>query len=350
MTTTRTVCLVMILSVTAVLELHNVALVVPSVTPSTFNLPGTVLVAKEPASSFSSIDNVTHVSQPPTVIGTKEPAREQVMPFAAESSLARTTISYSGHALSYFIQPNEFVKVISDCLDEPGCSMQYLHMRKTGGTTVEHRFLMAVGRAKDFPAGSCCGATIVEMFNRMPETYCSAKFASYQVGFGIFANLMRKCRTKNKGKGRRLLRLITIREPIQMVLSMIHQFCNKNLSARSQKLLAACRRCSFTEDQDFWMKKVANFNKLLLKSSDVFQEAAERNETLLILENNDLDRFFRHLDRVSTSHNFSHNATSNRNVEMTNKCDFHMPSTMMKALRNATAIYRNLSLGLPPSL
>ena len=96
---------------------------------------------------------------------------------------------------------------------------------------------------------SCCEGRMLERFRENPNYYCTAPFASYQVKTNWFRDIIleecqdvfaRKAQNETKtssGARQKMVVLVTYREPVARVISIVHQLCNKNRDLRTEKLL-----------------------------------------------------------------------------------------------------------------
>jgi hypothetical protein len=128
-----------------------------------------------------------------------------------------------------------------------------------------------------------------------------------------------------------------------MTVSHIHQMCNKNADRRSERVAAACARCSYDEYRDVWDGYAEEINHQMEAVHEVaylhtnYSLPWERT-SVFTMEAGDMSAFLQAWlpDRRFVPYN-----PENKSV-----CDFAMPSTMMKSLRPATNIYRQLVAGI----
>ncbi len=238
----------------------------------------------------------------------------------------------------------------------------------------------------------CCGFPMMERFHKNEELYCETlKFGIYEVLGPQFADVVKTCinhQGKNSSaadrKNDEIVVLMTIREPIQLTLSQIHHQCNKNFEKKSEEEKIICKKCSFETNPDYFLTYVKQtnnvyegiasavpelldrFNKLsqysnFYEGSDgsekrnqtnggdnwiatVLGSRAEESHRVMILDQADIDRFFRLLEEHSPPGIMVPEGRGNE--EKTHVCSFGVTSSMMKALSPALEIYRNLTGGL----
>lgn len=266
--------------------------------------------------------------------------------------------------LIFHLDSEQFVKTYADCIiDEDGCSIQYLHIFKSGGTFMESKMRSILGLKYE------SSWNITERFYKNPAHYCSARFSSYQVSPPVFAEIIKKCQeinsmssnsSKASMKEKKIITMVTYREPIVLTMSNIHQICNKNLHLRTENERAACRRCNYEEDAKFFSGFAKFINQQLQgirqlandttwRQADSLTEEDNINSTqLLLMDNLDLNKFLNKLQLalpVKYSNGFKDTKRTDANLEKTENCNFHMPSKMMKEVEPACEDYRHLSFG-----
>merc|ERR1712003_450000 len=145
---------------------------------------------------------------------------------------------------------------MGDCLKDPGCSIQYLHRGKTGGTFVESQMFTMLGTKNE---ASCCQRPVVERFLKNRDYKCTLPFIAYQVKTAAFRDvILKECqkvfarKAQSSGARQRMVVLVTYREPVAKTISYVHQVCNKNLRGRSRSVQNICRRCNYHADPDHY--------------------------------------------------------------------------------------------------
>jgi hypothetical protein len=253
---------------------------------------------------------------------------------------SRHTNSSRPRAINFWQEPDTMVAAFQECQADPHCHIFYHHAYKTGGTSLEKAMYQVFG---EHSRKSCCNQAMVEDFAQRGEQLCRRKFVSWQVDSRTFFRFVRTCaRQYLQHPKLRLLLLTTFREPIPMTVSHIHQICNKNADRRSARVVAACTRCSYDEYRDVWDGYAEEINRQMEAVREVAHLQTNcslpwEQTSVFTMEAGDLSVFLQAWlpDQTFTPYN-----PENKNV-----CDFAMPSTMMKSLRPATAIYRQLVTG-----
>jgi len=240
-------------------------------------------------------------------------------------------------AINFRLQPTRFVQEMTSCFTDDDCHIYYYHFGKSGGTGFEERAETMFPPRLD----SCCNSRLMKRFRASPQTYCDAKFSSYQVSSRDFLErIVPTCMSNNKTRG---LILVSFREPLTRTLSYIHQMCNKNFKTRTPEGQQACRTCSYEKDKEFW-------NNLVQYASGQYQELYEvvatkiPNTQVLTVDLVDLSELYRDLWKATNHTAFT--MKINANPEQTSRCNFGFKSEMFRGLRPASEIYRNMTLGI----
>jgi len=266
--------------------------------------------------------------------------------------------------LNFMLEPNRTVAAFRSCEADPNCRIMYLHARKTGGTTVESGFRRIFGQEKQ---KSCCDDRLMHWVHKDPEYYCGLKFSSYQVSQEEFFKVVHMCAARAKEemwkaglpeKPPRFLLLSTFREPIQQTISWIHQTCNnmRVFGGRPEDVQAACLRCDYHSDEPVWdglVQQVTGFvndtwhvahldmgsyEESVVDGFDFsLSDPEEVQLESAIIEVPDLGRFFQ---MYKPNH-----PIASKNPEEKGNCDFYTPSEMIKKLRAAEGLYRQMVAG-----
>ena len=109
----------------------------------------------------------------------------------------------------YLTEPQRFVQTFQDCEDDPHCHVTYLHVPKTGGTTMEAALSQVFHQP---PESSCCGSYLLDLFRQNPDHYCNSKYTSWQVDYPVYFEVLETCFRRDVKKKRRVLMLISFRE------------------------------------------------------------------------------------------------------------------------------------------
>ena len=118
----------------------------------------------------------------------------------------------------FHLDKQPFVQVFADCLKDPGCSIQYLHRGKTGGTFVESQMFTMLGTKNE---ASCCQRPVVERFLKNRDYKCTLPFIAYQVKTAAFRDvILKECQkvfartAQRSGARQRMVVLVTYRESL----------------------------------------------------------------------------------------------------------------------------------------
>ena len=267
--------------------------------------------------------------------------------------------------------PGTFVRRFRDCMLDDRCHTIFLHIGKSGGTTLE----AALGKffnPQERVVGarwSCCGDELMDRFRAHKEEYCMSPFRPFQVGASNVPEIVDACRDvyreihagTNDARVHYLEVLVSIREPTTRELSKIHQMCNKNFGGREKRWQEACRRCTFDEDRDFWLSGASTTNQpyedvLALLSTPGHGRVATPNQTAAmdplpamvptyLIDMSDISPFLSELKQSLNELGSRLPIEGNRNKESKAICNFHMPSDLMKALSPALSAYRAIVSG-----
>jgi hypothetical protein len=247
-----------------------------------------------------------------------------------------TTPTQTWSATSFMHQPDEMVMAFAACEVDPDCHIMFHHAYKTGGTTIEYSMRKIFHEKKTF---SCCEDRMMNKFHRDKDFYCKRKFSAYQVGHEDFLEVLDACQHK------KVLVLTSFRDPVSLMVSWIHQMCNKLESRRSEEVLQACNACDFNQYTDVWMSMA---NETLRQLNNVWQVSQFNPADYPILEGRDVQVFALELPDVSAffkSWKPAMELPLGRNAEDLHRCNFYTPSTLIKYLRPGNEIYRHLVAG-----
>lgn len=251
------------------------------------------------------------------------------------------------NAVTFFhLDTDPFLKIYSQCIVDPTCSIQYMHSGKTGGTFLETLMKHVVDIETPL---SCCSKPMMQRFEKETVSYCNSPFSSYQVGGISFSHILKTCQEESKHekiKMKRIVALFTYREPLATVVSYIHQVCNKNLHVRSKEVLALCARCTYDADPIFLLDYHPGITLYELLTNQTFLSLGEGVD-FLALDNADITRFSTDLkDSLPLMYKERFNLpNATVNGEKTQLCNFAMTSDMIKKYSLDSQAYRNLTLG-----
>jgi hypothetical protein len=235
-------------------------------------------------------------------------------------------------------QPDKMVKLVKQCEKDKNCHFAYHHVPKSGGTTLEQAFFQV---HKQPPESSCCNEFLIERLQKDPKKWCSAKFTSWQMDDPLYFKMLKYCFDWDTTKKRRVLIMVSYREPQQTYLSFVHQRCNKNWEKRNEIMQAACLACNYdTYTDKVWnrlaariVEQVAGAWKVMQLQTDV-KLPWDRINGIVGLEPNDLDAFLKAWKPQTTF--------IKANEETVDICYFRLTSTLLKRLGPAAEWYRRL--------
>ena len=240
-----------------------------------------------------------------------------------------------------------------DCLNDKHCRFTYHHAYKTGGTTIEAAFERICSQRHE---QTCCDDHVLDKFVSRQTYFCHAKFSSWQVHSEEVWGVSDKCSQMllnntfdDSLNHTRYVIFTTFRDPIEMLVSHINQHCNKNLDRRTPRVLEACMACNYSSHLDVWNEYVDEIN---LQVSSIYNVTTLRSQlhsttlnfdrlkVLTMMQPSEIDAFFQTWNPPNY-HNIVH-----KNSENLSHCNFQVPSSMMKHLRPAQELYRQLLMGI----
>jgi len=257
----------------------------------------------------------------------------------------------------FHLDKSRFVWAFADCLADPDCTIQYMHVAKTGGTYLKWAMnkILDVSRVESYEIKNiwytwhrdCCGEELKGRFLADPSSYCSRPFSSYQTDRKFFIeNILETCKQLSK----RVVFLVSFREPLTRAVSWIHQICNKSPDKRSSEVLEACQRCNYEDDPKFYnhFKGLKKLDTLML-SNRTFWSGMD-GHGMLAIDNADFNEFLHLLEGAlpdSYEHSFKKlfEGKQTQNVEKTQVCNFRVPSAMMKSYSDEVLLYRKIVMG-----
>jgi hypothetical protein len=262
----------------------------------------------------------------------------------SEETKSEVAASATPVTLIYHSQPSEFSRGLSSCMLDPSCHILYQHVQKTGGQGVENLFFSIFGHRYD----ACCGGDMLDRFRRNTKSFCLYPFSSYEVIRG-FDEIVNTCNEKfYKQKDHRLVILTSIREPLDLTLSAIHQTCNKRWRKRDDRVKAACEACSFEQDEGYWMRHpgrtVDDYSMVLRQAIGTLKEFDH-----YWVDTVDLSTMFKDLQlglHPLYEKQFTAYFKTKHNPEKLDRCEFSMHSKMINKLRPSSTFYRNFTRGL----
>jgi hypothetical protein len=302
------------------------------------------------------------------------------------------------HTTIYHLQSTEFVNEVLDCLQDADCTIQFLHYGKTGGSDIEKKFYQLTDKDdstvrahipgrycsnKSFHEGEC----VVDYFRKHIKNYCNSKFFSLETNTHMFLNqVVPTCMQYRQQQYQshnitttkpRSILLSSYREPIERLISRIHQLCNKNLHTRDKETQQMCTRCSYSNDDIIYWNKYANASNNLYdgmlhfarsslsSSSSSFASSAEReNIKVLMIDTKDITSLYNQMNTMAKERmmknmildgNSGHQQVvveplvkgigRTANKERVQICDFGIHSALIRQISYSSEVYRNLTMG-----
>jgi hypothetical protein len=253
-----------------------------------------------------------------------------------EARLNGTSTPPRVQAVRFWDDPDAVVQLFQDCHADHLCHIAYHHVPKTGGTTMEVALHAIFGQRQE---DSCCNERMMERLETNPKHYCEEKFSSWQVHAPDFFAMMHRCfrRVKNQ---RRALVVVTLRDPVSLLLSYIHQRCNKNWESRSAAVQQACRVCRYENSTQEWDKVATLVTRQLQGAWQVAR--LQTNITsipvdaiqVVLLEPVDLNSFLKKWQ--------PHREFPIVNAEALTRCNFQPTQALVDRMAVAQTWYRRL--------
>lgn len=262
--------------------------------------------------------------------------------------------SFVHPTLNYMHHPHEMITAFRECEEDPECHIMFHHAYKTGGTTIEYNMRKLFNETKIL---SCCEERMMHKFDKHPGLHCGRKFSGYQVGWLDFLKVVRHCQHA------KVLILTSFRDPVSLMVSWIHQMCNKLDGKRSPEVLSACRSCNYNDGNAthaaVW-KSMADETLRQLQNVHRVAQFPQRIQNWNRLE--PLGYKPKQWPRVNTTRDYVKVFTLElsdvsdfftqwhphfpypqpRNPEDLHTCNFYTPSALIKYLRPAQEWYRQL--------
>ena len=278
---------------------------------------------------------------------------------------------------------DKFAAIFVSCQLDPSCRIMYHHVKKSGGTLMASRLFpilhensAGVNTGKRYDSTKwCCNDRMMARFRERPEYYCGLKFGIYEMYGEQFSEVVRTCRqnhsvsgsyvikkrtqggilhTFRKQKKTREVAFITIREPIQRTISQIHQRCNSNykLGTLTPEEQAICDKCDYNNGGN---ESRHYFDNILTETNDLFMGIAQTaipsileqfggvQSHLLILDSAYIDTFSNNIE-IQSGRSFPRGVFNNSEGPLTH-CNFAMSSSLMRELKPALDVYRNMTIG-----
>lgn len=247
-------------------------------------------------------------------------------------------------ATNYVRNPTMAIDIVESCQHDQNCKFIMHHAYKTGGTTIEGMLFKMFNQERET---SCCGQARMNKFLRLRDEYCAAKFSSHQVNHADFFNIVDHCVNQWPQEQslplQRAVVLTSFREPVEMIVSLIHQQCNRNLHKRTERQLAACNACNYDEYTDVWDEFVDEITGQLEAAYHIsrYDSATAINldqVQILVLETPDIDNFFAQWKPEMSLKSF--------NKAKNHHCDFRPAAEMFHKAARARDFYRQLVYGV----
>ena len=315
-----------------------------------------------------------HMAKSPLLSSSPEWMSERTTKSAEKANTTATAAAAATRTgtVFYHTRPEDFVGIVADCAFDDWCGLLYQHVPKSGGSTFEAYFF---GMFPPDTEGTGLSEHLVmrtrfqnSMFwidknektgrtndvsasNARIEPYCGrSKFTSYQDQSRGYADIVQACLDGTKTTKRKFVSISSYREPISRTLSVIHQWCNKNFGAQTEKMKRACRRCSYPDpvvdqagmdDKAVWdgvanmtirsfeylrwinehMKDELRYNRIVNDDEtnddddvdDGDGDDRRQSVDVLMIDTMDLDSFFSAFDAALVRHPLNQKKTDNSN-------------------------------------
>jgi len=224
--------------------------------------------------------------------------------------------------------------MFDDCARDESCHFRYWHIQKTGGSSIEYTF------SYNFMHGtimdSCCLKNMLERFSADVDTYCRAKFTSYEVKGDQTRQIVETCMEYLLIS--RSIVLATYREPISRFISMVNQLCNKD-AQRFVKVCGQCASVAGSESIFYWWIDFSN--KVYLSIADI-AEMDMPNVQVLLLDLMYLNFLFQKLSNKLPDFYIK---SGSINTEVKTLCSFGATSAIAEELAISANVYHNISMG-----
>ena len=242
------------------------------------------------------------------------------------------------------------------------CHLMYHHLPKTGGTYIASKLFPMFENGTRYKSNEwCCHEILMEKFYNNTQEYCTQKrIGIYEVWGDEYYEVLETCRKLYPQE--LYVGLISIREPIQRTLSLIHQQCNSGYSKKNSLYQEYCRNCTYNTESSisFWDPTfVNNTNRQYLSTLDFIERQQQpsvggegRSSSssspstipLFYVDSSMINDFFTRLSHGMRLRNSTllDNAREIVNVENRSICDFGMKSSMIKKLRPSIDAYSTI--------
>ena len=260
-----------------------------------------------------------------------------------------TNTKQQGNQLSVYHPSNAklFSSIFVSCQLDPECRIMYHHVQKTGGSLVASRMHPIIAGESYNSKKWCFGKKMMNRFRNRTDYYCNLKLGIYEMNGPQFGEVVNTFRHIHSHGNMREVAFVTIREPIQRTLSHLHQVCNRgfktDLTDKERKM---CKACSYADHPQFFSRFVKDTNDMYTGIASAIPGILEQfrglQSHLLILDRADIDSFFNDIQQISGI-TFPQGRSNTERKEI---CSFGMTSEMMRALKPAVEVYRNITKGV----
>jgi hypothetical protein len=281
----------------------------------------------------------------------------------------RTTPKKSLRTTFYHLQPMKFVSQMLGCVQDDGCTIQFLHYGKTGGSDLQTKFFGLTN--SPVLKAYLPGGLLPSYFMEHVDEYCSSKFFGLEIASSFFWDKVvpmcmeyrkQKYQQNNTTTTPRSIVLSSYREPIERLLSHIHQLCNKNLHLRNNVTLEACTRCSYVDDVDYWNLLANSTNTLYHHMLQLTKPPNIENIDILMIDSHDITSFYQEMNamlsqqkegssNVNSGNDNDYKVSSFKNIhesanaEVNHNCDFGIHSELIRQIKYSSNVYRRLTWG-----
>lgn len=256
--------------------------------------------------------------------------------------------------------PTHFVDTFDDCATDENCHVFYHHVQKTGGTHIaailfpflENEEYVDKGIGDDIVW--CCNEKTMTAFQKNIPGYCNRKLGIYEILGDDFLKVVQTCMKHYDENHRnatatymrqRAVVLTSFREPLQRTISAIHQQCNTGWKQKTKEYQDVCDRCSYKDDPEFYDWFVNRTVRMYegIKTATVEISRNVDHVDVLAIDNPNINAFFSNL---WTKRNQTEITLGEHNTENIVRCNFLVPSTVLKKLEYADRMYKDFVQGI----
>lgn len=261
--------------------------------------------------------------------------------------------------------PTLFVDTFDDCANDENCHIFYHHVQKTGGSHIAAILFPLLENTEYVDTGIpatpgigddivwCCNEKTMRAFQKNIPGYCSRKLGIYEVLGKDFSQVVQTCMNYYKNEQiagvtpmqQRAVVLTSFREAVLRTVSAIHQQCNTGWKEKTKEYQEICDRCSYKDDPEFYDWFVNQTVRMYEGIQTAMAEISHNVDhvQLLAIDNPNINTFFTNL---WTKRNQTEITLGKHNTENIKRCNFLVPSTVLKKLNYADRMYKDFVQGI----